>query len=646
MNRFLYLLKIMNTRLTSPRVLFLSFICSLSLSHASSLEHSPRSLVHLMNYLAADYAGAVSHGEVLDQGEYSEQKEFAGYALEIAGSLTKDSAYLSVKKELFELQRLIDAKAEASLVSRSAIAIKNQVLEISKLAKAPSQWPSLKNGKRAFEGRCASCHGLSGAGDGPAGVSLDPKPRNLLDDQHMKGLSGFHIFNVIKLGIPGTGMAASSDLSESQIWDLSFYVLSMRSKNAKASSVHLSLDDMATLTDEQIEAKLQGADSEKKQTLAALRLKSGDDDDHSSLKVARTQLDLALRSFRDERRDESKKLAVAAYLEGVEPVEPKLRATNSQLTSELELAMANVRSIISTASQVQVVEEAIRHALVKISEAEAALQSRETSFWMTFSMAAGIVFREGFEAILVILAILGVLRGASAGRAIHYVHGGWISALFLGVIAWFSSGWALMVTGAQRELSEGIASLLAVLVLLYMGFWLHSKTEIRRWTAFINGRVKASLEGKSRWGLFVLSFIAVFREAFETVLFMRALTLDGSQSSELAMLLGVSISFLSIFVMAWAFFRFSVNLPVRRLFAISSSIMVGLSIILVGKGLHSFQEVGLLPMTSVSLPLEFPVVGIFSTRETLLAQTATIFFCALIWFFMSRSTESATASSK
>ena len=76
--------------------------------------------------------------------------------------------------------------------------------------------------------------------------------------------------------------------------------------------------------------------------------------------------------------------------------------------------------------------------------------------------------------------MLGVLRVGGERRAKLWGHGGWVGALLMGGLVWIFSGWILTISGAGRELMEGITSLVAVLVLLYVGFWLHSKTEIHR----------------------------------------------------------------------------------------------------------------------------------------------------------------------
>ncbi|MDB5037969.1 MAG: iron permease, partial [Bacteriovoracaceae bacterium] len=587
---------------------FCILIAGFRASFAAGLEESPRALVHLLDYLAGDYGGAVKDGKILVQSEFDEQKEFVATALEIGSALSKDSAYLPVKKDLSKLQKLISSKADVADVSSLAIQIKKNVLQISKLPVAPIHWPNLQNGKKIFEGQCATCHGMTGEGNGPLAKNFKPQPRNFLDED-MKNMSPFHAFNVVKLGIPGTGMLPFPQLSDAETWDISFYLLSLRSKGLpKSAEASASLEEVSTLSDVQLLNKLSGDESSKQKALAALRLKSAENIP-SSLPLARSLLSNAEKAYLAGSKPEARKFALAAYLEGVEPIEPQLRATHSGLTNDLEKAMAQVRSVIEASKPSDEIHQKIQFANLQISNAEIALQKNETSVWMIFSIAAGIVFREGFEAVLIIMAILGVIRAASAKKAARFVHGGWLIAILIGVAAWFFSGWMIYISGAQRELSEGIGSLLAVAVLLYMGFWLHSKTEIRRWTAFINGKVKKALEGSSRWGLFALAFVAVFREALETVLFMRALTLEGDRASELAMLGGVATSFVAIFILAWAFLKYSVSLPVRQLFAISSWIMVGLSIILIGKGLHSFQEMGFVSVTSISLPLEIPFVG-------------------------------------
>src|SRR5690606_20251285 len=109
-----------------------------------------------------------------------------------------------------------------------------------------------------------------------------------------------------------------------------------------------------------------------------------------------------------------------------------------------------------------------------------------------FAFASGfsIILREGFEAVLVILAILGVAKASGSAIVTASIHAGWVISLLLGVIGWYLSGLLISMSGVSREIMEAVAAFFAVFVLVYVGFWMHRQTEINRWKEFINVRVK------------------------------------------------------------------------------------------------------------------------------------------------------------
>ncbi|MBN8555440.1 MAG: cytochrome c/FTR1 family iron permease [Deltaproteobacteria bacterium] len=622
---------------------FLVFFSAVISASSPSVEKSPRALVHLLDYLASDYGGAVQNGKVTNEGEYQEQVEFVNLVVEISSALSfqKDP---SVPANILKLKQKILNKASAGEVAALALSIKKDVVSITHLPTTPKVWPSLTKGKNLFVANCTSCHGVTGHGDGPAAVALNPKPANFHDDELMQSVSAFKAFNVIKVGIPGTGMAPFPALSEEDIWNLSFYLLSLRHEEQKKNSSPptLSLAEVSTSSDLELLSKMNGKDDdEKKASLIALRLHEDDGSGTGGLKFARVQLDNSLQAYKDKEFESAKSLAISAYLEGIELIEPKLRSRDQNLLGTIEKRMAEVRSAIASQTSFENVEATIISAKETINEVDAVLSREESSPWLTFSMSSGILFREGFEALLIILAILGVIRAVGAQRAARSVHSGWIVGILLGIVCWFFSGWLIGISGAQREYTEGIASLLAVTVLLYMGFWLHSRTEISRWTSFIDGRVRQALEGGSRWGLFTLAFIAVFREAFETVLFLRAIWIEGGGDTKAAMTAGVIFALAAVIFLGWLLLKYSVRLPIRQLFSASSVIMGILSVILVGKGFHSLQETGMISATIFSFPLQLPLFGVFPTIETVLAQGATLVGCAALWVWGSRSPKKA-----
>jgi high-affinity iron transporter len=151
--------------------------------------------------------------------------------------------------------------------------------------------------------------------------------------------------------------------------------------------------------------------------------------------------------------------------------------------------------------------------------------------------------------------------------------------------------------------------------------------------AFIQGKVQKALQGKNLFGLASISFVAVFREAFETVLFLRAIWLESGSDAKWAIGSAVLFSLTFIIVLAWIILRYSAKLPVRKLFEASAFIMAALAIILSGKGVHSLQETGALSVTSLPLPFHFDLLGIYPTWETFGSQVMALILMLVLWSY-------------
>ena len=170
----------------------------------------------------------------------------------------------------------------------------------------------------------------------------------------MSGIAPFQLFNAIRLGIPGTAMAAFPTFSDQEVWNLAFYVSSLRHGNGQDrtpipnSASAFSLEDLSTHSDKGLEKMLAGSSEEKKAKISDLRLQTQSDSSFMDyLIIAREKLEGTRKAFLAGKYDEAKNLAVGAYLEGIEPIEPKLRARDMQLTHAIESSMSSVRSAIS-----------------------------------------------------------------------------------------------------------------------------------------------------------------------------------------------------------------------------------------------------------------------------------------------------------
>lgn len=607
--------------------------------------YSPRFLVHLLDYLAKDYGGAVQHGKIISPSEYQEQIEFSNSAIETNRNLLETKNHPEIISQLIQLQKLIQNKESDQKVAALARSIQSKVIQIANLEVAPLQWPSLKSGKEIFAQNCVSCHGSTGAGNGLAGAALNPKPANFLDE-HMKEISPFQAFNTIRLGVPGTGMVPFHALSDKEVWDVAFYVESLRHQKLGTHSFQNTFDQellkrVAISSDEQLGKSLSVDEKKTGLTVTALRISSDDDSSASgSLNIARSLLHETKKLYENKDYALAKTSALRAYLEGIEPVEPRLKATDPRVVSDLEMKMAGVRGAIEDHVSFSDFQLKVKDALDGIDGAGKLLSENTMSPGLAFTAAATVILREGFEAVLIIIALLSVIRASGSTRAAFWVHGGWISALAIGALLWVFAGFLMNISGAQRETLEGATSIFAVIVLLVVGFWLHSQTEIGRWKAFIHGRVQKALDGKNLWALASIAFIAVFREAMETILFLKAISFEGAQGSNFAVAAGVLSSLALVIAMAWAILRYSAKLPIRKLFEASAVMMAVLAVILTGKGLHSFQEIGLVGVNNSPISFHFDLLGLYPTWQTLISQIMILGLVIILWNYSKKPVHS------
>ncbi|MFD0048389.1 FTR1 family protein [Actinomycetes bacterium NPDC127524] len=232
--------------------------------------------------------------------------------------------------------------------------------------------------------------------------------------------------------------------------------------------------------------------------------------------------------------------------------------------------------------------------------------------------AITILLREGLEALLVVVALLGFLRksghedkkkwiwiGVGSGIGISIVLGTIVNLLF-------SAG----AFGNNNFLIAGWTGVFAAIMLLYMSYWLHSKSSITEWQRYIRTQSTKALATGSLVSLAVLSFLAVFREGTETVLFFIGM----ASSIKLAeLIMGIVIGLLILAVLSYLILKVGLKIPMRPFFLVSSILMFYLCLKFTGMGIHGLQLAGLIPATQAPIPtIEF--FAIYSTWESFIPQ--------------------------
>ena len=606
----------------------------------------------LLDYIAVDYPGAVQDGRIVSELEYDEMREFSGSVSQRLASLPDRPQRAALIADAAALQQAIASKAAPTDVDRRARALAARLLRAYPVPLAPKAAPDIGRGRTLFSRHCTACHGADGAARVPAAASMDPPPIDFTDHARARERSLFALYQVIGQGLEGTSMQSFAQLPEEDRWALAFragqfafppqLVEQGRRIWQDDPSVRVRIPDLQALVS-LTPAVLAGQIGETRATAVMAYLRTHPEalaqaGSALSLDTARELLGQSLAAYQRGARDDAAELALAAYLDGFEPVEALLSARDGRIVAEVEREMGALRAAIGRGAPPADVAARVDRLRALFGEAETALNPDSASSASTFLGAFAILLREGLEALLIVVAMITFLARAERRDLLVYVHGGWVAALAGGVATWWAATHLVSISGAGRELTEGFGSLLAALILLFVGVWMHGKSQAGAWQRYVKEKLDRALSRGSAWLLFALSFIAVYREVFETIIFYAAL---GSQGQGAAMLGGIAAAAILLAVIAWAMLRYSRKLPIAKFFQYSAALIAVLAVVLAGKGVAALQEAGMIGVTPLAGLPRSPILGLYPTLESLGAQVVMALLLAAGFFRASRPVATA-----
>ncbi|MCE7986809.1 MAG: iron permease [Caldilinea sp. CFX5] len=241
------------------------------------------------------------------------------------------------------------------------------------------------------------------------------------------------------------------------------------------------------------------------------------------------------------------------------------------------------------------------------------------------SNAAMIVFREGLEAVLILASLLASLR---VGTRRHLRTPLWLGtalAMVVTVLTWMLARTALTALARYGERLEAVVSLIAVAVLLVILNWFFHDRYWTGWMAnFHQQKHKLVHQSAGQFiGLLVLGFSSVYREGFETVLFLQALVLDAGST---IVLTGVAIGLAATVLVGWLVFGLQARLPHKKMLIVTGVFIGAVLLMMVGNTVHVLQVVGWLPVHPLGW-ISFPYwsgmwLGLYATWEGVALQAA------------------------
>jgi high-affinity iron transporter len=568
-------------------------------------------LVSILQYLESDYPAAVASN---DAGELAEQRSLSADALSAANALPLLSSFAG---RVASIDARVQKGADARGVGADCASLVEDLIAATGIVRTPGAPPDLAAGAKLYADNCAGCHGTAGHGDGAAAFALHPRPADFHSEAVMAALTPFKAFNVVRFGVKGTAMVPVDGLDETQRWALAFYVFSLRQPECDHAPPRVSLDVLANSTDGEL------ARSDGPQQLACLRRRLPDLDAPALLAAARAEVEGAARFAAQGDATRAEKAILDAYLTDIEPIEPWLRTHGGDVVSSLEASFTATRAALQQRDPSA--QNDVRE-LISLLDRAAGAHPRATKlsvFW--FSLL--VITREGFEATVIIAALLAVLKKRKETSRARFVHGGWISALAVGAVV-FAVG-RNVLAGAMNERLEGCLALVAVVMLLHAALWVNARGTTRKAMSELRDRTQGALD-RGALALFGIAFLAMFRESFETAVFLEALSIEAPA----AVAWGAAAGVLLLVGLVLAIGRAGLRLPMKTLFDVSTVILVATAVVLLGQGIHSFEEVGMIPSRPIPfLRVEF--LGIYPDRLGLLAQLV-LAAAPLVWKALGR----------
>ena len=467
-------------------------------------------------------------------------------------------------------------------------------------------------------------------------------------------------------GIEGTGMASYAEiLTEEELWSTAFYLAGLRyetdfsgssigsSKDALKGWQKFSLEEQESLKKSGLNKSLLASTDDKgllnwikdnaaieqslsdSDWLAFLRFSApylsdfplgseGEQDGDvvsDGIGFALASIAKARALFAEGDAQGAEQELLKAYLFGFEKTEVSLRLIDKSVVTDVEQGFMAARAYAEKGKTPQFQQALTSLEGLLKGGLEAYFESKSPanqSMWGDFVASFIIIVREGFEAFLVIAALLALLSGMGEARAKRWVHAGWLSAIVLGFMSYYAFNMLIQLSGAAKETIEAVCTGIVVIMLFYTGFWLLSQAEHQKWNRFVKERTRSALSSGRLFGLFSISFIAVYREAAETVLFYSALY--STSGNGVAVTGGFLLGCLVLLFICAGIIRYNLKLPLRQFFMTTSCLMVAISVVLAGKTVHELIEAGVFLATPI---VGFPVVdllGIYPSAETLAAQ--------------------------
>ena len=289
-------------------------------------------------------------------------------------------------------------------------------------------------------------------------------------------------------------------------------------------------------------------------------------------------------------------------------IEGSVSTTNPSLYTKVE----SQSPVIMVKGQEQAYQD-------KLSSLISELSQIDTSASYNAFDAMLILLREGVEALLIVMALVTTLKASNLRKGLKWVYSGAlagiVASLCIAIILQYA--FPAVTSGTNREIIEGAVGVFAVGMMILIGIWLHSKSSVKKWNTFMESQMQTVTKTGSFLSMFALSFLAVFREGAETILFYVGIL---PRISTFDFVLGISLALLVLVGLAFVMNKASQFFLPHKVFFALTWMIYALAFKMLGVSIHALQLINMAPNHPVTSLPTIDLLGFYPSWEVIGAQ--------------------------
>ena len=243
-----------------------------------------------------------------------------------------------------------------------------------------------------------------------------------------------------------------------------------------------------------------------------------------------------------------------------------------------------------------------------------------------------ILLREGVEALIIVLSLASALKAAKQKKGLIWIYAGALVGILTSILAAviLKYSFPALSSGTNREIIEGVVGIFAVIMMIGIGIWLHSKSSVKAWKKYMDTKLNLVLSTGSFISMFTLSFLAVFREGAETILFYAGIMPLITTAN---LLIGIALAIVALIIIGIIIVKASGKLSISKVFLVLSWLIYILGFKMLGVSIHALQITDILSNHIIDYLPTIEILGIYPSFEVVIAQLIYIIVVAISIFY-------------